>query len=318
MSLISGIGSFFTQGFDFLNTLENPSEKIAGGFLDPLGGTFLNKFIPSLLNPTSILGVLAELPSGEKEQKIKLSAEDQESVNQAHAYTQAAQNLNDSNVGEAIILSDPDIQTAYKERYGKEVDTRDPESLKNLISHYQEKQGLTSTGSLDDNTKECLQRDLFDKTTAELNTPDKLQVYFDEKGINYVSDGQFTDKFYGPYYTFVHGGDCEDQASFEAYCLKKAGYEAYVGVTRGVDGSGTLGTPKPSGHGICVYKDKNGKWYTIDNGHFGKRGGFDAPGLAIAANYPLRVPYYELRDPNDFHVVDRGLMPFDPFFDYFV
>ncbi|MEW6680506.1 MAG: hypothetical protein AB1297_05785 [bacterium] len=92
--------------------------------------------------------------------------------------------------------------------------------------------------------------------THILNTPEKINLYlkqrFLEKGI--ASDNPDVKKVFKEM-----AGDCDEYAILATYWLAKNGYKAYFLKVDFDDWWGGW-----SAHDICIYKEKDGRWYTID------------------------------------------------------
>ncbi|MEW6679658.1 MAG: hypothetical protein AB1297_01375 [bacterium] len=93
----------------------------------------------------------------------------------------------------------------------------------------------------------------FEETIANLTTPEKVASYV-RQFFTYQRNEKYVPQT--PEETFnKKGGDCDDQARFVAYTLKRQGYSAYV-LTYGA---------RIVTHGITAYKDKGG-WNAIEYG----------------------------------------------------
>jgi len=96
----------------------------------------------------------------------------------------------------------------------------------------------------------------FEETVAMLDTPEKVAWYTDQY-LHYIdthNDSLF--KIYNPKEVFeAKGGNCTEQAGFEAYILRQHGYESYI--------AGEIA--RDFTHAICVYKDEGG-WNALDYG----------------------------------------------------
>lgn len=101
----------------------------------------------------------------------------------------------------------------------------------------------------------------FEKVAKRLNSPELVSIYMRDK-IRYIPDEGLTRETgnitSNPRTTFERrGGDCEDQAWFASYCLGKASYRTYV--------ANPFRAHPIRGHSVCVFKDRNGLWYQLDN-----------------------------------------------------
>lgn len=95
----------------------------------------------------------------------------------------------------------------------------------------------------------------FEETVAALDTPEKIASYLDQF-FQYYSEGKIIPQT--PRETFdKKRGDCDDQARFAAWVLTQHGYEAYV----------LTYYSRKVAHGICVYKNHDGKWNAIEYGN---------------------------------------------------
>lgn len=94
----------------------------------------------------------------------------------------------------------------------------------------------------------------FEETVSALDTPEKVASYLTQFFYYYSEDSPTPQT---PRETFEKKwGDCDDQARFASFVLTQHGYEAYVLTYFG----------RRVAHGICVYKDRIGKWNSIEFG----------------------------------------------------
>ncbi|MBN1384594.1 MAG: hypothetical protein JW983_06940 [Elusimicrobia bacterium] len=95
----------------------------------------------------------------------------------------------------------------------------------------------------------------FSETVRSLNTPDKVRIYTNVY-FKYMKSNKSVP--IPPEEVFANGGgDCDEQARFQSYVLRKHGYESYV----------LTYSARPSSHGICIYRDKSsGKWNALEYG----------------------------------------------------
>lgn len=94
----------------------------------------------------------------------------------------------------------------------------------------------------------------FETTVRTLDTPEKVASYVDQF-FQYHSEGRVIPQT--PRETFEKKrGDCDDQARFISWVLTQHSYESYVLTYSG----------RRVGHGICVYKNPQGKWNAIEYG----------------------------------------------------
>lgn len=120
-----------------------------------------------------------------------------------------------------------------------------------------------------------------------INTPKDLSIWL-EKDFTYQAEEENKDYWKTPKETIKDkGGDCEDLAFLAQYVLKKLGYETklIIIVLQINDNDRT-------GHAICVFKNKKGKWEHFSNTQYINLG-FDTIRQLLNFNYNQWVSYYE-------------------------
>jgi hypothetical protein len=92
----------------------------------------------------------------------------------------------------------------------------------------------------------------FKEVTSRLNTPE-LVDYYTHHVFSYNSAGGDHEYDWPSYIFSTKSGNCLQCSSFIQYCLNKAGYKAHIYCV-------------PTPHKFVGFKDKDNKWYVIDNG----------------------------------------------------
>jgi len=95
----------------------------------------------------------------------------------------------------------------------------------------------------------------FEEIVSALNTPEKVSSYM-AQFFQYHHENIVIPQT--PRETFEKKmGDCDDQSRFASWVLTQHGYESYV----------LTYYSRKVAHGICVYKNHNGKWNAIEYGN---------------------------------------------------
>lgn len=130
----------------------------------------------------------------------------------------------------------------------------------------------------------------FESVTSTLNSPELIDK-FQRANFSYAQtwegygcggvDISHSSKGCSAGYIFkTKKGNCAAHAVFAVYCLKKAGYEAYVMEVKSDTGGVPSGTRVSHGgrtwvavdyHYVALYKD-HGKWFVMDDGRIRPRG----------------------------------------------